>query len=76
MVDRPYLFGEQFYQRACITAQLGDKAKAVELLRDAIADGFGGMYDWSGYADCVHRSKELAPLRGYPPFETLMKPKE
>jgi serine/threonine protein kinase/tetratricopeptide (TPR) repeat protein len=74
-VERPYLFGENFYQCACIEAQLGDKAKAVELLRDAIAKGIGGTLDWYGYAEAFHRAPELAPLRGYEPFEELIRPK-
>jgi serine/threonine protein kinase/tetratricopeptide (TPR) repeat protein len=74
-VEHPYLFGENFYQCACIEAQLGDKAKAVELLRDAIAKGIGGTLDWYGYAEAFHRAPELAPLRGYEPFEELIRPK-
>lgn len=74
-VERPYLFGENLYQCACIAAQLDDKAKAVELLRDAIAQGIGGTLDWYGYAEAFHRAPELAPLRGYEPFEELIRPK-
>jgi tetratricopeptide (TPR) repeat protein/TolB-like protein len=74
-VERRYLFGEHLFQRAAIAAQLGDKEKAVELLREAIAQGFGGTLDYLGYAECLHRVPEMAPLRGYPPFEELIKPK-
>ncbi|TFG42986.1 MAG: serine/threonine protein kinase [Syntrophobacterales bacterium] len=74
-VEHPYLFGENLYQCACIAAQLGDKAKAVELLRDAIAEGFGGTLDWYGYAEAFHRAPELAPLHGYKPFEELIRPR-
>jgi serine/threonine protein kinase len=58
--------------RAMIAASLGDKAAAVQLLREAIAQGFT---DVAGYAEFFHRAPEMAPLRGHPPFEELIKPK-
>jgi tetratricopeptide (TPR) repeat protein/TolB-like protein len=74
-VDRPYLYGESLYSRAMIAASLGDKAAAVQLLREAIAQGLGLGVEWEGYAVLLHRAPEMAPLRGYPPFEELIKPK-
>ena len=74
-IDGPYLFGEHLYQRAAIAAQLGDKTQAMELLREAIAQGFGAMLDGTGFGDVLHRAPEMVPLRGYPPFEELRKPK-
>ncbi len=68
-VDRPFLFGENTYQRACIAAQLGQKATATALLRDAFAEG--KMFGVS-----LHREIDLEPLRGYTQFEELIKPKD
>jgi tetratricopeptide (TPR) repeat protein/TolB-like protein len=74
-IDRPYLYGESLYSRAMIAASLGDKPAAVQLLREAIAQGLGLGVEWEGYAVLLHRAPEMAPLRGYPPFEELLKPK-
>jgi tetratricopeptide (TPR) repeat protein len=70
-VNGPYLFGEDLYRRACIAAQLGQKAQAVGLLRETVA---AGLAEWSGYAESFHRAPELEPLRGYAPFEELIRP--
>ncbi|HUV06387.1 MAG TPA: tetratricopeptide repeat protein [Spirochaetia bacterium] len=35
--NRPYLFGGQTYQRACIAALLGDRERAVALLKEAFS---------------------------------------
>jgi len=67
-IDRPYLFGEATYCRACIAAQLGEKGRAVELLRESFAQG-------KRYDLYLHRDIDLEPLHGYPPFEELIRPK-
>jgi hypothetical protein len=67
-LTRPYLYGEQTYQRACIAAQLGEKDRALALLREAFAQG-------CGFRIQMHRDPDLEPLWGYPPYEELMKPK-
>ena len=67
-VTRPYLYGRQTYNRACIAAQLGEKDRSVALLRDAFAQGFA--FDME-----IHTDIDLEPLWGYPPYEELMKPK-
>ncbi len=74
-IDRPYLYGESLYSRAMIAASLGDKAAAVQLLREAIAQGLGLGVESEGHAVLLHRAPEMAPLRDYPPFEALIKPK-
>jgi len=48
-------------------AHLGEKERAVDLLRESLARG-------SSYA-ALHTDIDLEPLHGYPPFEELMKPK-
>jgi hypothetical protein len=62
------VFGEHTYYRAGIAANLGERERAVELLRDAFAQG-----QYFGYS--LHNSLALEPLRGYPPFEELIRPK-
>ncbi len=70
-LTRPYLRGDPAFWRACIAAQLGEKDRAVDLLRQAFAQG--RVRDWFGN---THRELFLEPLRGYPPFEQLMKPRD
>jgi hypothetical protein len=67
-LDRKYLFGEHTWCRAAIAANLGEKEKAVELLREAIAQG-------QPYGSWLHHSFALEPLWDYPPFQELLKPK-
>ena len=70
-LTRPYLRGDPAFWRACIAAQLGEKDRAVDLLRQAFAQG--RVRDWFGN---THREIFLEPLRGYPPYEQLMKPRD
>ena len=65
----PYLFGVATYHRAEIAAVLGDRERAVELLRDAIAQG--AVDPW----DHLHSEPAFASLHGYPPFDELLRPK-
>jgi hypothetical protein len=64
----PYLYGAPAFLRACIAAQLGEKDRALALLRDAFAQG-------REFSDETHRDPDLEPLWGYPPNEELMRPK-
>jgi serine/threonine protein kinase/tetratricopeptide (TPR) repeat protein len=67
-IDRPYLFGVHTYWRACIASPLGNNPKAVKLLTEAFNQGLGyGVY--------LHNNIGLEPLRDYPPFQELIKPK-
>lgn len=73
-LHRPYLFGQDTYQRALVAAQLGDRDQAVDLLRRAVSEGlvFGETTTFAGvFAEDI----ALEPLRGYAPFEELMQPK-
>jgi serine/threonine protein kinase/TolB-like protein len=76
-LDRPYLYGNHTFRSARIIALLGDKERAVALLREAVAQGSGGSEepDEYGYGFIYRHSMDLEPLRGYPPFEELIKPK-
>ena len=66
---RPYLYGQPTFWRACIAAQLGEKDRAVDLLREAFSQGYPFSLE-------LHREIDLEPLRGYPPYEELVKPKD
>jgi tetratricopeptide (TPR) repeat protein len=67
-IDRPYLFGEHTYWRACISSQLQEQALAVTLLRKALDQGLlMPNLKWSDIA--------LEPLRDYQPFQELIRPK-
>jgi hypothetical protein len=67
-IDRPYLFGSNTYWRARIASLLGDRERAVALLREAFAQG-------REYGVYLHRDMDLEPLRDYPPFQELLRPK-
>jgi tetratricopeptide (TPR) repeat protein/TolB-like protein len=55
------------WSRAAIAAQLGEKERVMELLRQALGRG-------AWYIE-LHVDHNLEPLHGYPPFEELVKPK-
>jgi tetratricopeptide (TPR) repeat protein/predicted Ser/Thr protein kinase len=67
-LDDPYLFGNNTYWAACIAAQLGERERAVELIRQALSQGFHVGIE-------LHTDMNLEPLHGYPPFEELRQPK-
>jgi tetratricopeptide (TPR) repeat protein len=56
------------FQRACIAAQLGDMDRAVDLLRQAFAEGMS-------FNLRLHRILDLEPLRGDARFQELVEPK-
>jgi tRNA A-37 threonylcarbamoyl transferase component Bud32/TolB-like protein/tetratricopeptide (TPR) repeat protein len=64
---RPWLHGEHLYWRAAIIGALGEHALAVQLLRQANHEG-QAMMSW-------HAAPPLAALRGFPPFEDLIRPR-
>jgi tetratricopeptide (TPR) repeat protein len=68
-VERPYLRGAHLYQRARILAALGDGDGAVRTLQAAFAKGS----PWNGTD--MHVDTCWDPIRAYPPFVELMKPK-
>jgi hypothetical protein len=67
-VDRGCLFGEHAYRRAAISALLGERDEAVELLRETFVRGHH-------YSKRLHREMDLEPLRDYPPYQELVRPK-
>jgi tetratricopeptide (TPR) repeat protein len=76
-LETPYLYGNHTSRAARIIALLGDKEGAVALLREAVAQGAGNgdMPDIYGYGFSYSHWMDLESLRGYSPFEELIKPK-
>jgi predicted Zn-dependent protease len=73
----PYTYGMPIYASARITVLLGNKAQAVELLREAIARGAGSAeIEPYGFAFSFRHCMDLEPLSGYAPFEKLIRPKD
>jgi serine/threonine protein kinase/tetratricopeptide (TPR) repeat protein len=66
-MKKPYRFGKDACNRACIASVLGEKDVAVRLLQEAISQGY--------YFDSLYIDIDLELLRDYPPFKELMKPK-
>jgi eukaryotic-like serine/threonine-protein kinase len=65
----PYLNGQPSLYRARIAALLGDRAEATALVRQALNEGVApGGYE-------LFPDMDFEPLRGYAPFEELMRPK-
>jgi tetratricopeptide (TPR) repeat protein/TolB-like protein len=67
-LDQPDFLSSARVWRARITAVLGERARAVSLLRDAFAHGYQ-QGPW------VHHDNALGSLRGYAPFDELVRPK-
>jgi serine/threonine protein kinase/tetratricopeptide (TPR) repeat protein len=67
-IDRRFLFGSHTYWRACIASLLGEKERAVALLRESFSQG-------RGYRVGLHRDINLEPLWDYQPFKELLRPK-
>ncbi|HEY7028469.1 MAG TPA: hypothetical protein VH438_12710, partial [Gemmatimonadales bacterium] len=69
-LSTPTIRGAQIVARAHIAAGFGRREEAVTLLRDASARGMLPL----GPSHAFHTDLLLAPLRGYPPYETLLEP--
>jgi serine/threonine protein kinase/tetratricopeptide (TPR) repeat protein len=67
-IDRRFLFGDHTYWRACIAALLGEKERAVALLKESFSQG-------RRYGVYLHRDINLEPLWDYPPFMEILRPK-
>jgi hypothetical protein len=67
-LGRPYLYGTHLFYCGAIVGALGERERAVDLLREAFAEGrYFYLYDWA--------KVEFTPLREYPSFEELIRPK-
>ena len=71
----PFTIGHPTLWRARIATLLGDQERAVGLLRNAISEGLMplDLAEGVGYAMWLHRDADLESLRGYPPFEDLLR---
>ena len=67
-LDRPHLYGENLYRAAGIEALLGNRDRAMDLLRESLARGHPFGLSW-------HRDIDLEPLWDHPPFQDLLRPK-
>ncbi len=68
-MDLPYPQGRIKYGLAQIHAALGEKEKALDLLKQAFKEGFAfGFYEYD-------YDFEFLPLFDYPPFQEFVKPK-
>ena len=67
-LDRPFLLGNHLYWQACIASLLGEKDRAVALLKEAFSQGLE-------YGIFLHRDIDLEPLWDYPPFKDILRPK-
>ncbi len=65
--NQPHMQGGNIYAAARIKARMGEKAEAVQLLRESISKG---VY----YGSFNDAEPAFFSLRGYAPFEQLLKP--
>jgi tetratricopeptide (TPR) repeat protein len=65
--DRPYAYGVSAMRCAAIAALLGERERAVSMLRRAFAEG-----TWHS---STHFDPDFEPLWGYPHYEELVRPK-
>jgi serine/threonine protein kinase len=66
-MKNPFLNGYASYWKARIAAVLGDKDQAVKLLAQAFSEGMG-------HGAWQMREIDFLPLRGYQPFEEIIRP--
>jgi len=74
-INPPFSFGRSPYWRARIAALLGDRDHAVALLREAIARGISCAVRCGPPIEDCHRDIDFESLRGYVPFDELLRPK-
>jgi tRNA A-37 threonylcarbamoyl transferase component Bud32/TolB-like protein len=68
-LKRPYLFGWHTMWRARIHALLGEREVAVNLVRDALSQGYPHLH-------ALHVDLAFEPLRAFPPFQERLRPRE
>jgi DNA-binding SARP family transcriptional activator len=67
-LDGPFLYGAPWFWLAAVAAVEGEKDQAVTHLRRAFAEGMPHGY-------LVHTDPHLLKLRGYVPFDRLLRPR-
>jgi tetratricopeptide (TPR) repeat protein len=68
LIDQPYMFGRPTYFRARIASLLGEKQQAVDLLHQAMREGFRFNIN-------VIQDQDFLSLKDFPPFQEFIKPK-
>ena len=63
----PRAIARASYGRACIAALLGERQRAVDLLREALTQGLPFGLE-------IHNNPDLEALRAYQPFVELVRP--
>jgi hypothetical protein len=71
-----FLGGGVGFFRAQIAAARGDRAQAVRHLEEARSRESYGTYSMPSTYRSVHRWPDFASLRGYPPFEQFLRPRD
>ena len=66
-IERPYLHGENTYWRSTIAALLGEKEKAIDLIRYSLSEGRTHYI--------LYWNIDYEGLENYPPFVELKRPK-
>lgn len=69
MIREPWLFGEEYYWRAVISAASGRKDEALILFREALSRG-------NMYGTWIHTSPLYRHLHDYGAFTELMKTRD
>ncbi len=67
-LKEPGSFGRNTYLAARIASALGDRERAVVLLREAYAEGYA-------FTVFLHRDMDLEPLSDYPPYQQFVETK-
>jgi len=67
--------GNSLFWRARVAALLGERDRTVALLREAFARGAVCAVVDGGARDDCHREMDFESLRGYAPFDELLRPK-
>jgi hypothetical protein len=73
---RPLLGGAVPFFRAQIAAALGSPDVVVRLLEEARSREGYGAYSMPSTYGSVHRWPDFVSLRGYPPFEQFLRPRD
>jgi tetratricopeptide (TPR) repeat protein len=74
-LNPPYSFGNSLYWQARIAAVLGDRDGAVARLREALGQGMMCLCRFGPPWEDCHRDMDFESLRGYAPFDELLRPK-
>ena len=66
--SRPHTFGAPRVWAARIAAVKGEREAAVALIHQALREGYARLYS-------LHADRDLETLRGFPPFQEILRPR-